>query len=118
MSNEENIVSPIVANSKVQHHSLLEAADYAVSQTTVQAGGETQWHHHTNVSDRWVVVRGVLTVEYKEGNQVRRVEVRDYFSVAPGVSHHIKNETGEEVVYILTQSTGKRDIVQDGEQAA
>lgn len=100
-----------LANSRVLHRALIEEERYAVSTTTVLAGGETQWHRHTRVSDRWVVVSGVLTVEFRSGDSVERVQVRDYYAVAAGVAHHVKNETGEDVVYVLVQSGGKRDIV-------
>lgn len=100
-----------LANSKVHYRGLIEEERYAVSTTKVLAGGQTQWHRHTDVSDRWIVVAGVLTVEFKSGNEIRRVEVRDYYAVDAGVSHHVKNETDEDVVYVLVQSGGKRDIV-------
>ncbi|WP_315831864.1 cupin domain-containing protein [Bradyrhizobium prioriisuperbiae] len=102
-----------LANDKVQYETLLEADGYHVSKATVRAGGETQWHYHTSVSDRWVVVAGVLTVEFRVGDEKRSVQVIDYFSVDRGVIHHVKNETENDVTYILIQSGGKRDIVLD-----
>ncbi len=60
-----------LANSKVQYHTLLQEEGYSVSKTTVRPGGETQWHHHTNISDRFIVVSGVLTVELKISGVVR-----------------------------------------------
>ncbi|WP_315836907.1 cupin domain-containing protein [Bradyrhizobium prioriisuperbiae] len=101
----------VLANSKVKYQMLLEEEVYAVTKTTVLAGGETQWHRHTNVNDRFVVVCGVLTVECQVDGVVSKAEVRDYFDVKPGVSHHVKNETDDDVVYIMVQSGGKRDIV-------
>jgi mannose-6-phosphate isomerase-like protein (cupin superfamily) len=100
-----------LANSKVRYKTLLTEADYAVSQTTVLPGGETQWHHHTNVTDRFVVVQGVLTVETKTGVSVLRRLVDDQYAVEPGVLHHVRNETPDDVVYINIQSGGPRDIV-------
>jgi beta-alanine degradation protein BauB len=100
-----------LANSDVLYKSLIGEADYSVTRTTVRPGGETQWHHHNHVSDRFVVVRGVLTVEFREGSEVRKVEVRDYYALAPGVHHHVRNETQTDVVYINVQSGGERDIV-------
>ena len=100
-----------LANNKVLYQTLLQEDGYAVSRTTVLAGGQTEWHHHSHVYDRFSVVKGVLTVEYKVGEVVKRVEVRDYHAVAPGVRHHVLNETDEDVVYIMVQSGGARDIV-------
>jgi quercetin dioxygenase-like cupin family protein len=100
-----------LANSKVQYQTLFREERYAVSKTVVLAGGETQWHHHTNVSDRFVVISGVLTVELKLGDVVRKLSVSDYFAVDPGVVHHVSNETDEDVVYIMIQSGGMPDIV-------
>jgi mannose-6-phosphate isomerase-like protein (cupin superfamily) len=100
-----------LANSKVQYHTLLEEEGYSVSETTVHVGGETQWHHHTHLSDRFTVVKGVLTVEFRVDDEVKKIDVRDYYAVDPGVSHHVKNETDEDVVYIMVQSGGPRDIV-------
>ncbi|SEK14024.1 cupin domain-containing protein [Paraburkholderia diazotrophica] len=106
--NDENIP---LANSKVLYKTLLIEENYAVSQTTVLPGGETEWHHHTNVRDRFVVVQGILTVETKVGELVDRKQVDDHYTVEPGVIHHVRNETFDNVVYINVQSGGERDIV-------
>lgn|GEM_PF-860544 len=100
-----------LANNKVLYKTLLVTEDYSVSETTVLPGGETDWHHHTNVRDRFVVVQGVLTVETKTRTLVNKRQVDDHHTVEPGVIHHIRNETDDDVVYINIQSGGKRDIV-------
>lgn len=107
-----------LANSKVRYHTLLQEEGYSVSKTTVLAGGETQWHHHTNVSDRFTVVSGVLTVELEVDGDISKVEVHDYYVVDPGVIHHVKNETDGDVVYIMVQSGGQRDIVLEPAETA
>ncbi|WP_027798454.1 cupin domain-containing protein [Paraburkholderia dilworthii] len=100
-----------LANGKVEYQTLLRESDYTVAKTTVRAGGATQWHHHTNVSDRFLVVRGVLTVETKIDGLLKSMKVRDFYNVDPGIVHHIKNETEEDVVYIMVQAGGASDIV-------
>lgn len=100
-----------LANDGVLYRTLLTDNDYAVSRTTVLPGGETQWHHHTRVRDRFMVVQGVLTVETRTGDRIERTQVHDHYTVEPGVVHHVRNETSTEVVYINVQSGGARDIV-------
>jgi|SRR6187402_901602 beta-alanine degradation protein BauB len=100
-----------LANSKVLYETLLTDEDYTVSKTIVRAGGETQWHFHTNVRDRLVVVQGILTVETKAAGLTHRTKVSDHHTVEPGVVHHVRNETDDDVVYIMIQSGGARDIV-------
>jgi beta-alanine degradation protein BauB len=100
-----------LANNKVIYRTLLTADDYAVAQTTVKPGGETQWHRHTDVKDRFLVIHGVLTVETKTAGRIVRTEVCDHHTVEPGVLHHVRNETIDDVVYIIVQSGGARDIV-------
>jgi quercetin dioxygenase-like cupin family protein len=100
-----------LANAKVVYKTLLTAGNYAVSQTTVKPGGETEWHRHTYVADRFLVVQGVLTVETKMADTIVRTQVRDHHTVEPGVVHHVKNETADDVIYIMVQSGGTRDIV-------
>ena len=107
-----------LANSKVQYQTLLEEKGYTVTKTIVRASGETQWHHHTNISDRFTVISGVLTVEQKFGDKINKVEVPDYIVIEPGVTHRVKNETGDDVVYIMVQSGGERDIVLEAVGAA
>ncbi|WP_186111759.1 cupin domain-containing protein [Burkholderia gladioli] len=106
-----------LANPKVQYRSLLREDGCTVLQTTIQPGGETQWHHHTHVSDQFVVVRGVLTVEYRIDGRVERAEVRGFHSVDPGVVHHVRNDTDEPLVYIMVQAGGVPDIVLAGPSA-
>ena len=103
-----------LANGKVQYKTLLREEGCSILQTTVQAGGETQWHHHTNVSDRFLVIRGVLTVELNIDGQVQSTRVREFYSVDPGTVHHVKNETNEDVVYLTVQAGGVPDIVLAG----
>jgi mannose-6-phosphate isomerase-like protein (cupin superfamily) len=110
-SNKMNDRDIPLANSKVLYRTLLREEGYGVAQTTVLVGGETLWHHHTNVADRFTVVTGVLTVETKVGDVVEKIKVRDYYSIDPGVTHHVKNETDDVVVYITVQSGGMQDIV-------
>ncbi|SAK61247.1 Cupin domain protein [Caballeronia fortuita] len=106
--NDEDIP---LANQKVVYKILLTTDDYAVAQTTVAPGGETQWHHHTHVKDRFLVVKGVLTVETRIAGRTVSRQVRDHYTVEPGVVHHVKNETAGDVVYIMVQSGGASDIV-------
>lgn len=106
--NDNNIP---LANSKVGYQTLLEDEWYSVSTTTVRPGGETGWHYHSGIEDRFVVVKGILTVEIKVGGNIEIIRVRDYFSVNVGVVHHVRNETDEDVVYVMIQSGGVRDIV-------
>ena len=108
--NMDDIDIPL-ATRKVRYQTLLEEQDYSVTKTTVLAGGETQWHHHTDVDDRFTVVRGILTVEWKSDGRIEKLAVPDYYAVPRGVSHHVKNETNDDVVYIMVQSGGKRNIV-------
>jgi quercetin dioxygenase-like cupin family protein len=103
-----------LASGKVQYKTLLREESCSILQTTVQAGGETQWHHHTNVSDRFLVIRGVLTVELNIDGQVQSTKVREFYSVDPGTVHHVKNETNEDVVYLTVQAGGVPDIVLAG----
>jgi mannose-6-phosphate isomerase-like protein (cupin superfamily) len=100
-----------LANSKVLYETLSTDEDYTVSKTIVRAGGETQWHSHTHVRDRLVVVQGILTVETKVGELTHTTQVSDYHAVEPGVVHHVRNTTADDVVYIMIQSGGARDIV-------
>jgi mannose-6-phosphate isomerase-like protein (cupin superfamily) len=115
-NNDMNNKHMPLANSKALYQTLLVADDYGVAKTTMKSGRETLWHRHTNVYDRFTVITGVLTVEIKFGDVVNKIEVRDYYAVAPGVSHHVKNETDSDVVYITVQSGGERDIVLEGRQ--
>lgn len=100
-----------LANDKVLYRTLLREKRYTIHCTTVLPGGETQWHRHTNVSDRFLVVRGTLTVELNVDGRIDSIEVRDFYSVEPGVVHHVKNETNEDVVYVMVQAGGAPDIV-------
>lgn len=100
-----------LANGRVLYQTLLTDEEYTVSKTTVRAGGETQWHFHTHVRDRFIVVQGILTVETKVGALIRRIQVSDHHAVEPGVVHHVRNETADDVIYIMIQSGGARDIV-------
>lgn len=106
-----------LANRKVRYQTLLQEETCWVSKTTVFPGGETQWHHHSHVSDRFMVVRGVLTVERLEDGAIRKLQVDDCHVVPAGVIHHVRNETGEVVEYIMVQSGGWRDIVLAPSQA-
>lgn len=108
MMNDKDIP---LANAEVAYKTLLTDDGFAVSRTTVHPGGQTQWHHHTHVSDRFVVVRGVLTVETNVAGHIEKRRVHDYYAVPPGVLHHVMNETSDDVVYIMIQSGGARDIV-------
>jgi mannose-6-phosphate isomerase-like protein (cupin superfamily) len=55
----------------------------------VKVVGEFLWHHHDNEDELFLVLRGVLHMDYREGGMERRInlEAGEFLIVPRGVEH-------------------------------
>lgn len=84
--------------------------------------GPFEWHHHPDGDELFLVLDGLLTIEFREGDNVR-LEKGDFCIVPEGVEHRPVADEGEAHVLLFesasTRNTGNLQsdrTVQDPER--
>lgn len=91
---------------------LLDSVDCKVKRITVAPGQRLSYQYHTKRAERWVVVRGTLTVLLEDKKITK--EVGEHIHIKKGDRHRAWNETDEILQFIEVQTGtyfGEDDIV-------
>lgn len=79
------------------------------------APGETiPWHFHNAVSDWYLVLEGVLSVETRAPRDARLVTVGGSYRIPAKTAHQIANRSESDARFLLVQGVGAYDFVKVG----
>jgi quercetin dioxygenase-like cupin family protein len=82
----------------------------------VLAPGDTiPWHHHTNASDHYFVLDGILTALTRYPEQTHSVAAGSHFAIVPGTAHLITNRSTTDCRFLLLQGVGSFDWVREAD---
>jgi quercetin dioxygenase-like cupin family protein len=80
----------------------------------VLAPGETiPWHHHTNSSDHYFVLDGILTALTRYPERTHPVSAGSHFAILPGTPHLITNRSKTDCRFLLLQGVGSFDWIRE-----
>lgn len=69
------------------------------------------WHHHSVSTDHYFVMRGALTIETRNPEDRRVLEIGERHLLGPGTDHLISNRGTEDCEFLLIQGVGKFDWI-------
>ena len=69
------------------------------------------WHRHNESTDHYFVLRGTLTIETRNPDDRRALEIGDRYQIMPGTVHLIANRGMTDCQFLLLQGIGKFDWV-------
>jgi quercetin dioxygenase-like cupin family protein len=89
---------------------ILQTADVRVVEYVLRPGDAHPWHYHSEVSDTFYCLEGLIGVEIREPATNAVLRPGEKFSVSPKVVHHVKNADAGQSRYLLLQGIGKYDF--------
>ena len=80
-----------------------------VSILTLGAGQEVPWHYHSEVTDTFYCLEGVLSVETRAPNARHRLEVGESCAVPRMTAHRVTGHDGGRARFLIVQGIGTYD---------
>jgi quercetin dioxygenase-like cupin family protein len=101
-------------NYKIKHvEPIAIGADVQARVMTLAPADVIPWHHHSEETDHYFVLRGALTIETRAPTSRRVLRVGDRHQIAPGLPHSISNAGTDDCEFLLIQGVGKYDWIKD-----
>src|SRR5262245_11603702 len=69
------------------------------------------WHHHSEVTDYYFVLRGRLTIKMRTPDKVCELQAADRHQIEPGTPHLLCNPGAIDCKFLLLQGGGKYDWI-------
>jgi quercetin dioxygenase-like cupin family protein len=69
------------------------------------------WHRHSEVTDHYFVLAGILTVQTRFANACRELTIGDHFQITPGKDHTLRNLGATDCRFLLLQGAGRYDWI-------
>ena len=85
-----------------------------VVEYVMQAGDTLPWHHHSEVTDRFYCLQGLLDVELRAPARKMLLRPGETYVVSPGIVHRSSNAADGVSRYLLVQGIGRYDFVTSG----
>lgn len=90
---------------------VLQTPDVRIVEYVLNPGDLHSWHHHSEVTDRFYCLEGVIEVTLRDSAQTRRLQPGETFTIPPGVVHRAGNGAAGVSRYLLVQGIGRYDYV-------
>lgn len=90
---------------------IAQTPELRVTEYVLPPGKIHHWHHHSEVTDRFYCLEGLISVELKTSADQLLLRPGETCTVAPGVVHRAGNAAAEISRYLLVQGIGRYDFV-------
>ena len=94
-------------------HSILQTQDVRVTEFMLQPGERLGWHHHSEITDRFYCLQGIISVELREPAETNVLRPGESCAVPPGRAHCPVNPADQISSYLLIQGVGRYDFIDD-----
>ena len=88
-----------------------KGSDVMVREYTLDPGEAIPWHRHSEVSDYYYALQGVIVVETRNPSALHELGVGQSATVTPPTLHYVSNRSRETCRFLLVQGVGKYDFV-------
>ncbi len=92
---------------------IAKGADVLVREYLLDPAEFVPWHHHTQVTDRYYCLDGVVLVETRAPAARRVLNPGESATVMPPTAHHVSNPSGKPCRFLLIQGVGQYDFVKE-----
>jgi len=77
---------------------------------TLAEGQEVPWHYHSEVTDTFYCLEGVLSVETRAPNALHRLKVGESCAVPRMTAHRVTGHDGGRARFLIVQGIGTYDF--------
>jgi mannose-6-phosphate isomerase-like protein (cupin superfamily) len=120
-------VTPDQEETAMESQGKAQPAHYAIKQVetvvsspqvrarifTLAPGEKIPWHHHTEITDHYFVLRGRLAIATRQPDQQCTLGAGDRYQIKPGTAHCHSNPEAVDCEFLLLQGTGTYDWIGD-----
>ena len=92
---------------------IIRTGDVVVRIMTLAEGSATEWHHHSAVSDFFVCLSGVVTVENRHPGLAVTPPPGQRTEIKPPQIHRVVNNRSGPSEYLLVQGLGAYDCIKE-----
>ena len=93
--------------------SILQTPEVRVSEFVLQPGEQPGWHHHSEITDRFYCLQGIISVELRGPPETHMLRPGESCEVPPGRAHCPVNPVDQISSYLLIQGVGRYDFIDD-----
>ena len=83
-----------------------QTPDLRVVEYVLEPGDSLDWHHHTEVADRFYCLEGAIAVTLRDPAATRRLRPDDTLTIPGGIVHRSANAAPGISRYLLVQGSG------------
>jgi quercetin dioxygenase-like cupin family protein len=94
-------------------HVVAKGSDVLVREYTLDPGEAIPWHRHSEVTDYYYGLEGIVLVETREPAARQEVRTGQSAKVSPPAAHHVSNPGRSPCRFLLIQGVGKYDFVRE-----
>lgn len=97
----------------IGRHSILRTQDVRLTEFMLQLGERLGWHRHSEITDRFYCLQGIISVELREPAETGILRPDESRVVPPGRGHCPVNPAEQISGYLLIQGVGRYDFIDD-----
>ena len=88
-----------------------KGADVLVREYTLDPGEAIPWHRHSEVSDYYYGLEGIVVIETRDPPARHELGAGQFATVVPPTVHHVSNPGAQRCRFLLVQGVGRYDFV-------
>jgi quercetin dioxygenase-like cupin family protein len=92
-------------------HVVAKGADVLVREYTLDPGERIPWHRHSEVSDYYYGLEGIVLVETRDPSGRHEVGAGESATVIAPTVHQVSNPARQRCRFLLIQGVGRYDFV-------
>ena len=92
---------------------IAKGADVLVREYVLGPGEFIPWHHHTQVTDHYYGLEGIVLVKTRAPPVRRELNPGESATVTPPTAHHVSNASGKPCRFLLIQGVGQYDFFKE-----
>lgn len=90
---------------------IAKGSDVLVREYLLGPGESIPWHHHTQVSDHYYGLEGLVLIETRAPDARHELNPGESATVIPPTAHRVSNPSSKPCRFLLVQGVGQYDFV-------
>ena len=95
----------------MNNREIIKTDNVLVREMALEVDASTEWHHHSEVSDYFVCLTGMVRVETQNPGVTFSLHPGETAEVKPQQLHRVINISDDKSTYLLVQGVGNYDFL-------